>query len=142
MTLIDQVKRKLDITWFDENTDGRVADIIDSAAPVLRHKLGITDQEFDFSKPGRENMLFLALCLYEWNHCANEFDDNYANDIAQVRAKHEVDHYLAESEESENAEMICEQLYDLAKIQHAPLSPEAMTKFVARTNDIMLLLTK
>jgi len=96
MTLIDQVKRKLDITWFDENTDGRVADIIDSAAPVLRHKLGITDQEFDFSKPGRENMLFLALCLYEWNHSANEFDTNYANEIAQCRAMHEVAYYKAQ----------------------------------------------
>jgi hypothetical protein len=36
--------------------------------------------------------------LYEWNHCANEFDDNYANDIGQVREKHEVDHYRSESE--------------------------------------------
>ena len=34
------------------------------------------------------------------------------------------------------------QLYDLAKLQNAPLSPEAMTKFVARSNDIMLLLAK
>ena len=33
-------------------------------------------------------------------------------------------------------------LYDLAKLQHAPLSADAMTKFVARSNDIMMLLTK
>lgn len=38
--------------------------------------------------------------------------------------------------------MICEQLYDLAKIQHAPLSPEAMTKFIARSNEIMMVLAK
>ena len=38
--------------------------------------------------------------------------------------------------------MICEQLYDLAKLQHAPLSPDDMTKFIARSNDIMLLLAK
>ena len=44
--------------------------------------------------------------------------------------------------ESIAAEMICEQLYDLAKLQHAPLSADAMTKFVARSNDIMMLLTK
>jgi molecular chaperone HtpG len=37
---------------------------------------------------------------------------------------------------------ICEQLYDLALLQQAPLEPEAMTKFVARSNDIMMLLTK
>ena len=38
--------------------------------------------------------------------------------------------------------MICEQLYDLAQLQNAPLSPEAMTKFIARSNEIMMLLTK
>ena len=50
--------------------------------------------------------------------------------------------YVTEHEEDDNTKMICEQLYDLAKIQNAPLSPDAMTKFVARSNDIMLLLTK
>ena len=94
MALIDQVKRKLDITWVDEDTDRRVADIVDSVTPVLKHKLGITDPEFDFSKPGLENMLFLALCLYEWNHSANEFDVNYANEIAQCQAIHEVAYHL------------------------------------------------
>lgn len=96
MALIEQVKRKLDITWVDEDTDRRVTDIIDAVSPVLRHKLGITDVDFDFSKPGQENMLFLALCLYEWNHSANEFDVNYANEIAQCQAVHEVAYYKAQ----------------------------------------------
>ena len=30
---------------------------------------------------------------------------------------------------------------DLALLQQAPLEPEAMSKFVARSNDIMMLLT-
>ena len=59
-----------------------------------------------------------------------------------LNANHPLVQYIVANQEGENAEMICEQLYDLAKIQHAPLSPEAMTKFVARTNDIMLMLTK
>ena len=96
MNLIDQVKRKLDITWFDEDTDRRVEDIMNSVSPVLKHKLGITDAEYDFSKPGLENMLFLALCLYEWNHSAHEFDANYANEIAQCRAMHEVAYHKAQ----------------------------------------------
>ena len=50
--------------------------------------------------------------------------------------------YITEHQDGENAEMICEQLYDLAKLQHAPLSADAMTKFVARSDDIMMLLTK
>ena len=50
--------------------------------------------------------------------------------------------YVNEHQEGENVEMICEQLYDLAKIQQAPLAPEAMTKFIARSNEIMLMMTK
>ena len=50
--------------------------------------------------------------------------------------------YLFENPESEHANMICEQLYDLAMISHQPLAPEAMTRFVTRSNELMMLLTK
>ena len=102
MALIDQVKRKLNITWSDDETDGRVNDIIAAVEPVLKYKLGISaDAQYDFSLGGLENMLFLALCLYEWNHAANEFDTNYANEIAQCRAVHEVAYFLENEVETE-----------------------------------------
>lgn len=97
-TLLAQVKRKLNITWEDDDTTARITEIIDSAIPDLEHKLGITEEKFDFSVAGTEHNLFLAYCLYEWNHALSEFDDNYANIIAQCRAKHEVAEYLANSE--------------------------------------------
>ena len=59
-----------------------------------------------------------------------------------LNANHPLVQYITEHQDGENAEMICEQLYDLAKLQHAPLDADAMTKFVARSNDIMMLLTK
>ncbi len=59
-----------------------------------------------------------------------------------LNANHPLVQYVTEHQEGENVEMICEQLYDLAKIQHAPLAPEAMTKFIARSNDIMMMLAK
>lgn len=88
--LIAQVKRKLNITWEDDGTNSRIEDIIQSAIPDLIHRLGIADPCFDFAEPGAENTLFLAYCLYEFNHSSHEFDDNYANLIAQTRARHEV----------------------------------------------------
>ena len=94
-TLFAQVKRKLNITWDDDDTTNRVTDIIKSAIPKMLHKLGIADPNFDFGTPGMESDLFKNYCLYEWNHCSHEFDSNYANDIAQVRAIHEVDDYDA-----------------------------------------------
>ena len=59
-----------------------------------------------------------------------------------LNAGHPLVQYVTEHQDGENVEMICEQLYDLAKLQHAPLAPEAMTKFVARSNEIMMMLTK
>lgn len=100
-TLFKQVKRKLNITWEDETTNARVTDIINAAIPILSHKLGITDPNMDFSISGAENMLFLAYCLYEWNHSAAEFDANYSNEIAQIRAKYAVAAYENEVEDDE-----------------------------------------
>ena len=59
-----------------------------------------------------------------------------------LNAAHPLVAYLTGHEDGENAKLICEQLYDLAKLQNAPLSPEAMTKFVTRSNEIMMLLAK
>ncbi len=59
-----------------------------------------------------------------------------------LNAGHPLVEYVVANQEGENTKMICEQLYDLAKLQHEPLSPEAMSKFIARSNDIMMLLTK
>ena len=59
-----------------------------------------------------------------------------------LNANHPLVQYVLEHQDGENVKMICEQLYDLALLQQAPLEPEAMTKFVARSNEIMMLLTK
>ncbi|MDE6389310.1 MAG: molecular chaperone HtpG [Lachnospiraceae bacterium] len=59
-----------------------------------------------------------------------------------LNANHPLVQYVLDNQEGDNVKMICEQLYDLALLQQAPLEPEAMTKFVARSNDIMMLLTK
>ena len=50
--------------------------------------------------------------------------------------------YVYEHKDADNINMFCEQLYDLALISHKQLDPEAMTKFINRSNEIMMLLTK
>ena len=59
-----------------------------------------------------------------------------------LNANNKLVQYILEHQEGENTEMMCEQLYDLALLQHAPLDGEAMSKFVARTNKIMMLLAE
>ncbi len=50
--------------------------------------------------------------------------------------------FLLEHKKGRKVEIICEQLYDLAMLSHKPLSPEAMTKFVSRSNEIMEMISK
>lgn len=57
-----------------------------------------------------------------------------------LNSNHPLVQYVCEHKDSEHATMIYEQLYDLAKLQHTPLEADAMAKFVARSNDIMMLL--
>lgn len=58
-----------------------------------------------------------------------------------LNAKHPLVKYVLANGEAEHTALFCEQLYDLAMISHKPLSPDAMTKFVSRSNEIMILLT-
>lgn len=59
-----------------------------------------------------------------------------------LNANHPLVKFLAEHKRSKNVPVICKQLYDLAMLAHKPLSPEEMTAFVQRSNEIMMLLTK
>ncbi len=59
-----------------------------------------------------------------------------------LNANNDLVQYVFAHPKTKNAPIICEQLYDLAMLAHKPLEPEAMTKFVDRTNKIMMLLTK
>ena len=59
-----------------------------------------------------------------------------------LNAAHPLVKYVLENEEGENTKLICEQLYDLAVLQNEPLTGDGMAKFVTRTNQIMMMLTK
>ena len=59
-----------------------------------------------------------------------------------LNANHPLVEYVVEHKDGENTEMFCHQLYDLAMLAHKPLSPEEMTEFVKRSNEIMMKLAK
>ncbi len=65
-----------------------------------------------------------------------------ADQTLTLNTNHELVKYILEHKDSEYANDFCEQLYDLARISNQPLAPDAMTKFVARSNKIMMLLAK
>ena len=59
-----------------------------------------------------------------------------------LNANNKLVQFILTNENAEQTPMICEQLYDLALLSHKPLEPEAMTKFIQRSNDIMMFLAK
>ena len=64
------------------------------------------------------------------------------NETLILNAGNKLVQYVAANKDSEHVPMICEQLYDLAMIAHKQLSPEEMTRFIARSNEILMLLAK
>lgn len=72
---------------------------------------------------------------------ANMFGDTQTTLV--LNANHPLVQYVAEhKEDTENVPVICEQLYDLAMMAHKQLNPDEMTKFITRSNQILMMLTK
>ena len=59
-----------------------------------------------------------------------------------LNANHKLVQYVLANGEGELTGKICEQLYDMASLTHGSLSAERMTKFVSRSNEIMMLMTE
>ena len=59
-----------------------------------------------------------------------------------LNANNKLVQYVLDNGDTDNTKVFCEQLYDLAVLSHRQLTPEEMTKFVARSNDIMMMLAK
>ncbi len=77
--------------------------------------------------------------MYGMDVSSPDMIDNDATLI--VNANHPLVQYVTEHKRSKNSPVICRQLYDMARIANHPLSPDEMTAFVNRSNDIMMMLT-
>ncbi len=59
-----------------------------------------------------------------------------------LNASHPLVQYVMNHESGSSTKLICQQLFDLAQLQNAPLEPEEMAKFVERSNEVLEVLTK
>ena len=85
-SLLPRVKRKLNITWSEPETDLRSEDVLRQGIATLEHKLGLPDG-YPLERDGAASALVLNWCLYEWNGMANAFNADYADEVAQVRSR-------------------------------------------------------
>lgn len=124
----------------------------DSLVEIFRKELGNENLDVKVEKLKDENVASMAV-LSEENRRMQEMMKMYgmggmdasmfgSQATLVLNANHPLVHFLVANKDSENVSIICKQLYDLAMLAHKPLSPEEMTAFVKRSNDIMMLLTK
>lgn len=57
-----------------------------------------------------------------------------------LNANNNLVQYVLNNPEGEHTSLICQHLYDLAQLSNKPLDAEAMTNFIARSNEILGLL--
>ena len=94
-----------------------------------------------FSEEGRRMQDMMK--MYAMNGMGGMDMNMFAADqTLTLNANNELVKYIFEHKDSENVPMFCEQLYDLAVLSNHPLSVDEMTKFVERSNKIMMLLAK
>lgn len=82
---LSAVKRKLSISWDDQQTDLRVADVIDATTAWLNSRLGFPAAHSYSSADGEPWPLFLNACLYEWSNALDAFAESYAAEIRACR---------------------------------------------------------
>ena len=63
-----------------------------------------------------------------------------AGETLVLNANHKLVQYVLNHKDGENTPKFCEQLYDLALLSPGTLNPERMTKFIARSNEIMMMM--
>lgn len=59
-----------------------------------------------------------------------------------LNMNHNLVKYVLEHKDDDNINMFCEQLYDLAALAHGTLTPDRMSQFITRSNEVMMLLAK
>ena len=138
---------------FKEETDAdALKETTDTLTDVFRKALGNDKLTVKVEKLKNANVSSM-MTLSEENRRMQEMMKMYGmagmdpsmfgNDVTLVlNANNKLVQYVAEHKDDEHVPMICEQLYDLAMIAHKTLNPDEMTKFIARSNEILALLAE
>lgn len=123
-TLTEVFKKALNNDNLDVKVEKLKNESISSMVTLSEQNRRMQDMMKMYAMPGMNNDMFgnnVTLVL------------NYNNELVK---------YVLNNKESENIDIICSQLYDLAMISHKQLSPDEMTKFISRSNEIMMMITK
>ena len=138
---------------FVEATDeAELKETTDSLTEIFRKALGTDKLDVKVEKMKNENISSM-ITLSEESRRMQDMMKMYSmngmdlgmfggGETLVLNANNKLVQYILEHKDGEHVNLFCEQLYDLAMISHQPLAPEKMTKFISRSNEIMMLLAK
>ena len=138
---------------FVEESDAEaLKETTDSLTEIFRKALGNDKLEVKVEKMKNENISSM-ITLSEESRRMQDMMKMYGMDASMfgggnegqtlvLNAGHPLVQYLADHKDSEQAPVICRQLYDLAQLSHGTLTPERMTEFIRRSNEIMLMMAE
>ena len=138
---------------FVEATDeAELKETTDSLTEIFRKALGNDKLDVKVEKMKNENISSM-ITLSEESRRMQDMMKMYSmngmdlgmfggGETLVLNANNKLVQYILDHKDGEHVNLFCEQLYDLAMISHQPLAPEKMTKFISRSNEIMMLLAK
>ena len=141
-------------TMKEETSEEELKDTTATLTEVFRKALGKEKLEIKVEKLKNENISSI-MTLSEESRRMQDMMKMYSMggmgmdpsmfgsaEILVLNANHKLVQYILANKASEHVSTMCEQLYDLALLSHKQLQPEEMTKFISRSNEIMMLLAK
>ena len=76
MELLDELKRKLAVTWDDD--DAYLHMLLIKAMNYIDSKCGFS---FDYAQAGQHKTLMLERCFYDYNNALRDFENNYRSEL-------------------------------------------------------------
>lgn len=159
MTHVEQAKEDIhfqridaDITEsFKEDTEENLEEVTKALTETFKKALNNEAISLKVEKLKNENVASM-MTLSEESRRMQDMMKMYGMDSAMfgggggetliLNGNHPLVRYVEQNPDSENTPVMCKQLYDLAILSHKQLSPDEMTKFITRSNQIMMMLTK
>jgi molecular chaperone HtpG len=138
-----------------ENSDSEASSSIDKDALIEVFKENLSDEKLDIQVEGLKNPSISAMItVSEEKKRMNSMMRQYAvamnTDMGLsdetgslvLNSNNELIKYIANNKDSEDIKLLCQQIYDIACLAHAPLSADRMTSFISRNNDMLTRLIK
>lgn len=88
--LLPDVKNFLNVTWDDDDTDRKIADMISGAAAYIDLKLG---GPADYVNPGLPRTLLMERVRYQRDGALDVFEENYTSLILTAQTERLVGDY-------------------------------------------------